>query len=152
MKMEEKIMKTERKEEIDFLEETLRVQFPQSYRKFLLDKGSAVIDGYKILGIPTKDIPTSVLEATGILREQRKDLPENFVAVCLKGDKAMCLDLGKAAEDDAPVVQVNLAEKGSKPMALRQKYFSEWLDFHQKVSHSHLNQFGFLIVDGKYPS
>jgi len=37
---------------IGLLEERLDVRFPQSYRNFLQEHGSMVVDGYRILGIP----------------------------------------------------------------------------------------------------
>ena len=40
---------------ISGFEERLDVKFPESYRQFLLEKGSAVIDGYQIFGLPEKE-------------------------------------------------------------------------------------------------
>ena len=44
----------EREKEIVSFELRLGVEFPQSYRRFLLEHGSAVIAGYQILGIPER--------------------------------------------------------------------------------------------------
>ena len=60
--MENKTQLTVRKEEIEFFELTLSVQFPQSYRDFLQEHGSAMVDGFLILGIPGMRQPELDLE------------------------------------------------------------------------------------------
>jgi len=100
----------EKKERIELMEDLLGIKFPHSYRQFLLEKGSAVIDGHKIMGIPTKEVPESMLDATRTLRVQRKDLPEKLVAIAIKGTRALCLDLEKAPGEDAPIVEVDLTK------------------------------------------
>jgi len=50
--MERQEIVNNREEEIARFELRLDVEFPESYRQFLLERGSAVIDGYQILGIP----------------------------------------------------------------------------------------------------
>lgn len=54
-------------------ERILNVQFPQSYRQFLLERGSATIGGFRIFGLPGREIKLSVLEATLILRKMRPE-------------------------------------------------------------------------------
>jgi len=95
---------------INRLEQRLEVKFPHSYRQFLLEKGSAVIDGHKIMGIPTKKVPMSVLEATETLRNKRPDLSKKIITVGIKGTRALCLDLEKAPGEDAPIVEVDLTK------------------------------------------
>lgn len=42
----------DRKNEVIKLEWQLGLKFPQSYRQFLIERGSAVVDGYQIFGLP----------------------------------------------------------------------------------------------------
>ncbi len=44
-----------RQEQIDFTEEMLGVKFPQSYRQFLLEQGSAFIAGQPVFGLPEEE-------------------------------------------------------------------------------------------------
>lgn len=53
--MEERKIRTAREEEIDFLEETLDLKFPRSYRQFLLEKGSEEVVGFQILGLAERE-------------------------------------------------------------------------------------------------
>jgi len=49
------------------MESLLGVKFPKSYKNFLLEKGSAVIDGFKILGLPTREVGISFWEGAFLL-------------------------------------------------------------------------------------
>ena len=54
--------------EIKGIELTLDVKFPQSYRQFLMEQGSAVIAGYQIFGLPEeKPREKEIKEEKGIL-------------------------------------------------------------------------------------
>jgi hypothetical protein len=119
-----------RKKEGNFLEELLQVKFPSSYRQFLLNRGLTVIDGFKILGLPTKEVPISVLEGTVILRNLRKDLAEKpLVAISFDGDRSLCLDLESGTEEDAPLIDVSLRGDPTFPVG---QTFKEWLELHKR--------------------
>ena len=45
----------DRKEKMELIEEILKVTFPHSYREFLLEKGSAIVRGFKIFGLGEKE-------------------------------------------------------------------------------------------------
>ena len=100
--------------QIKRFERGLKVQFPPSYRQFLLEQGSAVIAGYKVFGIPTKEVKTSVVEATQALWRLRKDIAQRkLVVISFKKaltdgkEKALCIDTERIQEDDAPLVEVS---------------------------------------------
>ena len=44
--------KIERRRKIAEIESSLEVTFPPSYRRFLLEEGSTVVDGYQVFGLP----------------------------------------------------------------------------------------------------
>ncbi len=67
------------KGEVALLEALLEVNFPQSYKDFLFNKGHTVVDGFPILGLPINpELSPSVLGATELLRAQRPDLPKSL--------------------------------------------------------------------------
>jgi len=121
--------------QIKFLERRLG-RFPQSYRSFIKGKGCAIVDGFRILGIPTKSIQNqkikSVIEGTQYLRFWRPDLPKTLVAISIKGTKALCLDLEKGSDEDAPLVEVDL--QSSTPPKPLGKTFKEWIEYHEVIS------------------
>lgn len=119
---------------IDLLEQFLGVKFPKYYKEFILQKGSEIIDGYEIMGLPTKEVPMSVLEGALILREKRDDLPNNLTPVCLKGTKALCLDLAEGNTEDAPLVEVDLTKKDFVEPIPLSKTFVEWIEEHDAFS------------------
>ena len=109
----EEVVKT-KEQKIMEIEESLDVIFPSSYRQFLLERGSAVIAGYKVFGIPTKEVKTSVVEATQTLWRLRKDIAQRkLVVISFKKaltdgkEKALCIDTERIQEDDAPLVEVS---------------------------------------------
>jgi len=106
------------------------------YKEFLKHKGSAIIDGFKILGLPTKLSQNwkinSILDSTQILRRKRPDLPTSLVAICISGSKTLCLDLEKGNEEDAPLVEIDL-QNNTPPKALG-KTFKEWVEEHEAVA------------------
>jgi len=116
------------------LEQLLRVRFPKSYCKFLVQKGTAVTSGFRILGLPTKGVKLSSCEGTLILRKKRNDLPEALVVVSLhpivKG-KVLCLDLREPHEEDCPLVETNLL-KEDDPLSPVSDSFSDWLEQNKK--------------------
>jgi len=74
----------ERENEINHFERRLTTKFPRSYRIFLLERGEAVVRGFRIFGIPEREGGINVLKATQALREAKKEeIPEinKFVVV-----------------------------------------------------------------------
>jgi phage-related protein len=113
------------------IEGVLGVKLPISYANFLAERSSVIVDGFKVLGVPTDKIIEDVGIATIFLRVKRPDLPKTLVAIIPVGDFVTCLDLSRATADDAPLVEVNLKDE-EPPFELKQS-FAEWLEFHQKV-------------------
>jgi len=124
------------KERIRKIESNLGVRLPSMYVNFLEERGSAVIDGFKVAGIPSDNLPKEdqdamdVKKTTDLLRFMRPDLPETLIAVIFIKDTAVCLDLSRAARDDAPLVEVDL--KSNKPAFETGQTFSQWLKYHTK--------------------
>jgi len=119
---------------ISGFEQTLKIRFPQSYRQFLLEQGSAVIAGYKVFGIPTKEVKTSVVEATQALWRLRKDIAQRkLVVISFKKaltdgkEKALCIDTTRIQGDDAPLVEVSDINKEDSPLYPHHS-FKEWIE------------------------
>jgi hypothetical protein len=122
-------MKTEKIKEF---EKKLGVTFPATYVRFLKERSSAIIDGFKVMGISTEDVPMDVETATeDVLRQKRPDLPETLVAIIFVGSFATCLDLSRATEEDAPLVEVDL-ESNEPPIPVGNQTFSQWLEHHTR--------------------
>lgn len=51
-----------REGKVIILEQLLGVKFSQSYRDFILDKGGTIVDGYRVLGIPRKELDKEYLD------------------------------------------------------------------------------------------
>lgn len=113
------------------LETSLNVRLPALYEKFLSETGSKIIDGFKVIGFPTKEILISVFTGYEIIRQKRNDLPRTFLPIIFSGTYACCLDLAQATEKDAPLVQVDL-DNNNPPKPLG-KTFSEWISYHEKM-------------------
>ena len=97
-----------RQEEISFIESELKVQIPNSYKDFLLSKGTGIAFGLPILGLPASYELTSSLGATSLLRTIRPEL-KNLLAIRLVDGRALCLDLTKTNHSDAPLVEVTFS-------------------------------------------
>ena len=110
---------------------SLGVTFPGAYVKFLNERGSAIVDGFRVAGIPIENVSMDVGTATNLLRLKRPDLPETLVAIIPIKTFVCCLDLSRATEEDAPLVEVDLESKETpKPTG---KTFSEWIGYHEKM-------------------
>lgn len=110
---------------ISLLETSLNVTLPNVYKKFLSERGSKIIDGFKVIGFPTKEIPITVFNGYEIIRQKRDDLPRTFMPIIFSGTYACCLDLTQATEEDAPLVDVDL-DNNNPPKPLGET-FSEWI-------------------------
>jgi len=121
--------------EIVQLENYFKTRLPASYRQFLLEKGSVIIDGFNISGIPTKEVKRSVLETTQILRTKRPDLSKKLVAISIDKNRALCLDLEKATKKDVPLVEVDLTGKEFLEfLKMKPRFFNDWIKHHQEIS------------------
>lgn len=128
--MDKREIRENRENLVNLFEEALRVKFPTSYRQFLLNRGSAIVDGFNVVGIPTEKVKISVLEATEILRKEKPDLPSNLVVIIPIGSFATCLDLTDKPTEDAPLIEVDL--EGNDPPVETDITFSQWLEHHEK--------------------
>jgi hypothetical protein len=117
------------------LEGFLGVKIPPSYKE-ILKRGSKVLDGYKILGFPSKETQgwriKSIFESLSVMRKRRPDLPLLYLPICTRGTKALCLDLEKGNDEDAPLVEVDL--QSSAPQKPLGKTFKEWIEYHEAIS------------------
>lgn len=118
--------------EIVKLEFILDLRLPSAYRDFLIKFGGGYSMGIPIAGVPNiyglpvNSEPTSVLGATLFLRIKRKDLPPDFVVIkFVNREYALCLDLRKKPEKDAPLVKIHLF--GNEPPEKLGQSFSEYL-------------------------
>ncbi|PKP61368.1 hypothetical protein CVT91_03365 [Candidatus Atribacteria bacterium HGW-Atribacteria-1] len=116
---------------IQSFEEKFGVRLPNSYKNFILQKGSAIIDGYRVVGLPIKDVFLDAEKATNLLRYRRPDLPLDLVAVIVAQKFVCCLDIAKSTQEDGPLVEVDL-ENINPPKPLG-KTFSEWISYHEKM-------------------
>jgi len=138
--MERQEIVNNREEEIARFELRINVQFPQSYRQFLLEQGSAVIAGYKVFGIPTKEVKTSVVEATQTLWRLRKDIAQRkLVVISFKKaltdgkEKALCIDTERIQEDDAPLVEVSDISQEGAEVFLAFNSFKKYIEHLKKL-------------------
>jgi hypothetical protein len=126
--------------QVTYIEERLGRKFPVSYREFVLDRGSAVVDGFKILGVLTPENQKwgirSVLEGIPVLTTKRPDLPKYLFPICIDRatTKALCLDLSEVNEDDAPLVEVDLTKKDFVEPRPLGKTFGEWVSQHETAA------------------
>lgn len=89
------------KEEIENAMKELSLDFPESYRAFLMDFGGGDAGGEFILGITDVE-EESAINATQ--EERSVGLPENFVIIAVWGDVLCCLDTSKMKNGECPVV------------------------------------------------
>jgi len=95
-------------DQVQVLEALLGISLPTSYVTFLLERGSAIVNGLPLLGFPLNLETSSVWGATELVRAYRPDLkpdPKYFVAIRLLDTRALCLDLRQESQDDAPLVE-----------------------------------------------
>jgi len=116
------------------------LNFPNLYRKFLLEKRSILVAGNQIFGIPTKQVKTSVFEATQTLWNLRKDLAQRkLLAISFKKavtdgeEKALCLDLRDNPQEDAPLVEVSDINQEGADVYLAFNSFRECLEHFEKL-------------------
>ena len=71
-------------------EKLLRVKFPRSYRQFLLERGSALVDGFRVLGIPREEGPTAKAEEPSFKEEKIKEVEPDFEKVKESSSCPLC--------------------------------------------------------------
>lgn len=111
-------------------EKFLGINFPLSYRNFISNRQSCLVDGLKVMGLSTKEVFIDVVEGTEVLRKKSPHLSKNFVPILFIDQLAICLDLSRSNGEDAPLVEIDLAS--NKPLAEVGMTFSAWLDYHDK--------------------
>ncbi len=119
----------DREKEISFIETELNVQIPNSYKEFLLSKGSDVAFGLPILGLPATYDYSSTLGLTSILRTVRPDC-NNHLALRTVGERLLCLDLNNGSKEDAPLVEINMSDT-QQPIEVH-KSFKQYIDESEK--------------------
>lgn len=118
-------------DQVQLTEALLGVSLPTSYTAFLLERGSALVNGLPVLGLPVSLDTASVWGATELVKACRSDLkpdPKYFVAIRLLDTRALCLDLRQEPQDDAPLVEVNLDKQDIPPVRVHdsfEKYLEE---------------------------
>lgn len=123
--------KEKKEREIAFAEDILDVIIPESFRKFLLTKRKASINGHKILGLSIDKKTPSILEVTKFLRLKRPDLLPALIVISFVKDRTFCLDILNGNEYDAPIVEVFL--KKNRPPILFSKSFKEFITSGKKA-------------------
>lgn len=98
----------EREADVQLLDELLGITLPDCYRKFLTSRGSGMVHGLPVFGLPLSLDQTSVWSATEFVCALRPDLGPEFVAIRLMDTRALCLDMRGAPRADAPLVEVRL--------------------------------------------
>ncbi len=109
-------------ERIQLAEALLGVSLPASYAKFLLERGSTLVNGLPLFGFPLNTDTSSVWGATELLRVARPDLPHSLIVIRLLDTRALCLDLSQEPQNDAPLVEVNLARQDILPMRVHDSF------------------------------
>lgn len=116
------IESNEIRETCQVIQTLLGIDFPQSYRDFLIN-GS---DNGRYTGLSFSWELDSVLGATEFLRAARPDLSPQFVVLCFEGDNAVCLDIGQGGESpEPPVVVIDLDSQA--PPAVNHPSLAEYL-------------------------
>lgn len=111
--------------EIALIESELNVQIPDSYRNFLMNKGSGDAFGLPILGLPATYDYSSTLGLTSILRTIRPDCSK-YLAIRTLDERLLCLDLKNGSLDDSPLVEINLSD-ADQPIEVH-KSFKQYID------------------------
>lgn len=120
--------------EIGKLERYLKANFPSSYRRFLRERGTAIIGGHKILGFTVSSNEMSVVEATEILRRIRSDLPQTYIAISFKDDLCLCFNAVEQVNDPR-LIEVAM-EQGGKVLTLPLT-FSQYIEYFEKRKSSY---------------
>ena len=108
---------TQNEDDIGLLEELLNVKLPQSYRDFSgVEEGGTTIYP-PLLGFPISLDLNSAWGATEFLRAARADMEPSFIVIRIMDSKAICMDLKRGDNNDAPIVEIDL-ENQSPPVEI----------------------------------
>lgn len=116
-------------EDIERVEAALHVAFPRSYREFLLNLGCGGLAGAEVCGIlrgdPFRRAGGLVWSATTHARED--GLADQFVVIQQLSDRASyCLDLGRQADGECPVVLLETIPERS--VVVEAPSFGDWFE------------------------
>jgi len=89
------------KKQVDYVQDTLQLKLPESYKWFLTNYGSGGLFGVDILGVAKSNIASVVIET-----ESYRDLgmSENLVVIEDIGEYAYCLDTSNMENNECPVI------------------------------------------------
>ena len=92
------------RKQIDYVQDTLKLKLPESYKWFLNNYGSGGLYGVDILGVAKSNIATVVIET-----ESYRDLgmSENLIVIEDIDEYAYCLDTSKMESNECPVIAWN---------------------------------------------
>lgn len=90
--------------QIEYVQNTLEVQLPESYKWFLTNYGSGGLFGVDILGVAKSNIASVVIET-----KNYRDLgmSKSLVVIEDTGEYAYCLDTSKMENNECPVIAWN---------------------------------------------
>lgn len=90
--------------QIEYVQNTLEVQLPESYKWFLTNYGSGGLFGVDILGVAKSNIASVVIET-----KNYRDLgmSNNLVVIEDIGEYAYCLDTSNMENNECPVIAWN---------------------------------------------
>ncbi|OLP66852.1 Antitoxin YobK [Bacillus pumilus] len=90
--------------QIEYVQDTLKLKLPESYKWFLNNYGSGGLYGVDILGVAKSNIATVVIET-----ESYRDLgmSENLIVIEDIDEYAYCLDTGNMVNNECPVIAWN---------------------------------------------
>ncbi|MDQ0269187.1 SMI1/KNR4 family protein [Cytobacillus purgationiresistens] len=90
--------------QIDYVQDSLKLKLPESYKWFLNNYGSGGLYGVDILGVAKSNIATVVIET-----ESYRDLgmSENLIVIEDIDEYAYCLDTSNMENNECPVIAWN---------------------------------------------
>lgn len=90
--------------QINFVQEELGVEFPESYKWFLTTYGSGGLFGVDILGVAKSNIATVVIDT---MRYWDLGLEKDLVVIENAGEYVYCLNTSKMEKNECPVIAWN---------------------------------------------
>ncbi|MBL5783667.1 hypothetical protein B5V88_17500 [Heyndrickxia sporothermodurans] len=90
--------------QIDYVQDTLKLKLPESYKWFLNNYGSGGLYGVDILGVARSNIATVVMETE---RYRELGMNENLVVIEDVDEYAYCLDTSNMENNECPVIAWN---------------------------------------------
>ncbi|WP_243291873.1 SMI1/KNR4 family protein [Bacillus sp. FJAT-47783] len=107
---------------INYVQETLGLELPESYKWFLTNYGSGGLFGVDILGVAKSNIATVIIETESY---RNLGMNENLVVIEDLGEYAYCLDTGKMENNECPIIAWN--RQGGLDDYVTAKNFYEFL-------------------------